>query len=420
MGVQRGRIVGNRYWIAVGFFLLAAAPGCWFPVLSNVLHAKGWGPGIIEWAFVLPPLAGMLSPLAFAAKADRSYPAEKVLFVVLAGGAIFLFLAFWFLEHSESPVLFLTFLGINALVSAPAWSLLTSVALSNLEDTARQFGSYRVWGTVGWVAAGWSVSWLGIDQSASTGMMASGVRIFAGFACLCLPHTPPRGGASAGWMSSLGFDSLKVLKDRDQAVYFLTAFLFSIPLAAFYMHTPRHLADLGVERVAAAMTWGQVSEVASLMLLGYVLMRWRLKFLLLFAIGCGVLRYGLYAWGGSIDYVLLILIGVGMHGFAWTFFFESGRVFVDRRVEPGMRAQTQALLTLVSGGLGAGIGTTLVGGLYRWLVVGHGAAGWTTYWWVLSGMCALTGLVFAIGYKGLAVAPKAPDVPVTPVPGVKP
>ena len=85
--------MGNRYWIAVVFFLLAAAPGSWFPVLSNVLHAKGWDAGIIEWAFVIPPLAGILSPLAFAAKADRSFPAEKVLAVVLAGGAGILFAA---------------------------------------------------------------------------------------------------------------------------------------------------------------------------------------------------------------------------------------------------------------------------------------------------------------------------------------
>ena len=418
--MQRGRIVGNKYWIAVVFFLLAAAPGCWLPVLSNILNAKGWSAGIMQWAFILPPLAGILSPLAFAAKADRSYPAEKVLFVVLAGGAIFLFLAFWFLEHSDDPLFFLIFLGINALVSAPAWALLTSVALSNLDDTQRQFGSYRVWGTLGWVAAGWSVSMLGIDQSASTGMMGSGVRVLAGFACLMLPHTPPKGGKSTGWRSSLGFDSLRVLKDRDQAVYFLTAFLFSIPLAAFYMHTPLQLKDLGVEKVAAAMTWGQVSEVVSLMLLGYVMVRWRLKFLLLFAIGCGVLRYGLYALGGSIDSTTIILIGVGMHGFAWTFFFESGRVFVDRRVVPGMRAQTQALLTLVSGGIGAVLGTLVVGELYRHLVVGHGPEGWTTYWNVLTGMCVGTGVVFAVGYKGLAIPPKVPEVPITPVPGAKP
>ena len=101
-------LVGHRYWIAVVFFLLAAAPGSWFPVLTNVLHAKGW-PDVVRWAFIIPPLAGIFSPLVFAAKADRSFPAERVLAFVLSFGAIFLFAAFWFLEHSDNPLWFLLF-----------------------------------------------------------------------------------------------------------------------------------------------------------------------------------------------------------------------------------------------------------------------------------------------------------------------
>ena len=56
----------------------------------------------------------------------------------------------------------------------PMWSLLMSVALSNLEDTRRQFGFYRVWGAVGWIAAGVLVSLLKIDQSPMTGQLAAG------------------------------------------------------------------------------------------------------------------------------------------------------------------------------------------------------------------------------------------------------
>lgn len=418
--VQGRRIVGSRYWIGVVFFLLAAAPGFWFPVLSNVIRAKGWDSGVIEWAFVLPPLASILSPLLFAAKADRSFPAEKVLASILAGGAILLFLAFWFLEHAESPTLFLVFLGLNAFVSAPAWSLLMSVALSNLDDPQRQFGSFRVWGTLGWIAAGWTVSLLAIDQSASTGMVASGIRVAAGLACLCLPHTPPKGEKATTWRAAWGLDALDVLKERDLAVYFLTAFLFSIPLAAFYMYTPRHLEDLGMTSVAAGMTWGQVSEVAALLVLGYVMVRWRLKTMLLCAIGCGVLRYALYALAGPLNLISLMLAGVVLHGLCWTFFFESGRVFVDRRVAPGRRARTQALLSLVSGGIGGVIGTKIVGWLYRSVAEGRGTEGWTTYWWILTAMCVLAGVVFFFGYKGLKTPPTAPEVPPAPATGLKP
>ena len=397
--MQRGQIVGNRYWIAVVFFLFAAAPGCWLPVLSSVLRAKGWDETQIMWAFIIPPLVGILSPLAFAAKADRKYPAEKILALILAGGSVLLFAAFWSLEYVNSPTLFLVIFGLNTFISAPAWSLLTSVTLSNLDDTARQFGSFRVWGTIGWVVASLVVSWMHIDQSTATGMMAAGIRVVAGFTCLLLPHTPPRGGKATNWRSALGLDSLRILRDRNLAVYLATSFLFTIPLSAFYLHSPLYLEDMGIKRVAAWMSLGQVSEVVAFMLLGYVLVRWRLKLLLLLAIGFGVLRYGLYAAGGAMDSTVLILVGVSMHGYCWTFFFESGRVFLDRRVDPGMRAQTQALITLASGGVGAVLGTITVGWLYRMLVVGEGAPGWSTYWWVLTGMCVVIGIIFSLGYQ---------------------
>ena len=382
------------------FFLLASSPGCWFPVLTNVLYAKGW-PEMVRWAFVLPPLAGMLSPLIFAARADQHVAAEKLLAFVMIFGAVFLFAAFWLLEHTSNPIWFLLGLTINAFISMPAWSLLMTVALGNLDDTQREFGFYRLWGALGWIAAGLLVSRLQLDQSPVTGQMAAGVRILAGLACLMLPSTPPRGRRGKGWRSAVGLDSIRIMGDRDQLTYFLTAFLFTIPLTAFYMHTPRHLEALGMERVAAGMSIGQVSEVVALLLLGVVLVRWRLKALLLFAIICGVVRYSLFAMGGMAGSTSFLLLGIALHGICWTFFFESGRVFVDRRVEPGMRAQAQALLSLVSGGLGSVVGTLMVDWLFKHLVAAEGAPGWSVYWGVLAGMCALSGLVFAIGYRGV-------------------
>jgi nucleoside transporter len=294
-----------------------------------------------------------------------------------------------------------------------------SVALSNLDDPERQFGPFRVWGTLGWIAAGWSVSLLHLDQSAMTGMIASGIRVFAGLACFFLPHTPPKGGRAMNWRAALGLDALEVLKQRDLAVYFLTAFLFSIPLAAFYMHTPRHLEDLGMTSVAAGMSWGQVSEVVALMALGYVMVRWRLKTMLLFAIACGIARYALNAVGAATESVTPILVGVVLHGLCWTFFFESGRVFVDRRVEPSQRSRTQALLSLVSGGIGGVLGTKVVGWLFRTVAEGKGAEGWTVYWWILTGLCAAAGLVFFIGYRGLPVSARVPEVPPAPTTSAK-
>ena len=395
----RPGIVGHRYWIAVVFCLLAAAPGAWLPVLSNVLEAQGWN-RITMWAFLVGPIAGMISPLLFSARADQRIPAEKLVGYIITGGAVFLWAAFRALEAGR-PNLFLLFMMINALISAPAWGLLTTIALNSLEDEQRSFGFYRVWGAVGWVLVGLAVSWFGLDSSTRVGDVAFAIRVVAGLCAFLLPHTPPMANDSKGWKSALGLDSLSIFRNRDHRVYLITTFLLSVPLAAFYMHTPIHLRDLGFRSVAAGMTLGQVFEIVAFLMMGYWLKRVRIRTLLLVAMGCAVVRYSLFAMGGAIPHYLWILVGLSLHGICWTFFFETGRVFLNRRVDQRFRAQVQALVTFASMGLGSLVGTLLCWELYDLMVVG-GLGGWTVYWASLAAMCLLTLLYFAMGYEGAA------------------
>ena len=393
----RPGIVGHRYWIAVVFCLLAAAPGAWLPVLSNVLEARGWS-RITMWAFLVGPIAGMISPLLFSARADQRIPAEKLVGYIITGGAVFLWAAFRALE-ADRPNLFLLFMMINALISAPAWGLLTTIALNSLEDEQRSFGFYRVWGTVGWVLVGWSVSWFGLDSSTRVGDVAFGLRLVAGLCAFLLPHTPPLANDSKGWKSALGLDSITIFRNRDHRVYLITTFLLSVPLAAFYMHTPIHLRDLGFRSVAAGMTLGQVFEIVAFLMMGFWLTRVRIRTLLIVAMACAVARYVIFAMGGIMPHYLWILGGLSLHGICWTFFFETGRVFLNRRVDQRFRAQVQALVTFASMGLGSLVGTLVCGKLYDLMVVG-GVGGWTGYWSVLAGMCLLILGYFSLGYQG--------------------
>ena len=395
----RPGIVGHRYWIAVVFCLLAAAPGAWLPVLSNVLESRGWD-RMITWAFLVGPIAGMISPLLFSARADQRIPAEKLVGYIITGGAVFLWAAFRALEAGR-PNLFLLFMMINALISAPAWGLLTTIALNSLEDEQRSFGFYRVWGTIGWVLVGLGVSWFGLDSSTRVGDVAFTLRVMAGLCAFLLPHTPPMANDSKGWKSALGLDSLSIFRNRDHRVYLITTFLLSVPLAAFYMHTPIHLRDLGFRSVAAGMTLGQVFEIVAFLMMGYWLRRVRIRTLLMVAMGCAVVRYCLFAMGGVIPHYLWILVGLSLHGICWTFFFETGRVFLNRRVDQRFRAQVQALVTFASMGLGSTVGTLLCWKLYDLMVVG-GLGGWTVYWASLAAMCLLILLYFAMGYEGAA------------------
>lgn len=397
---------GERFWIGVVFFIAAAGPGCWMPVLSNVITERGWG-AWITMAFMLPQIAGIISPLILGAKADQKYAVEKVLAITFALGSVAMFAAFWALGHADHPGWFLGLMMVNSLISAPAWSLITTIALSNLNEKGDNFGFFRVWGTIGWMMAGWLVSALSLDHSANVGILAAGLRVAGVFAALQLPKTPPKGKYKGNWRSALGFDSLVVLKDRDQAVYFATCFFFVMPISAFYMHTPIQLAELGLVDVAFGMSIGQMVEMLAMLTMGLVMMRMRVKWMLLIAMSCGTARYLFYALGAHFSSVPWVLTGVAMHGICWPFFFETGRVFVNRRTPVGLKAQTQALLGFVSGGIGGLAGTVLVGALYQAIVV-RGNGGWVDYWLVLGGLSSASLVFFAMMYRGIAVPMSRP------------
>ena len=373
--------------------------GFWVPVLANVLDAKGWG-SYVTLTFMVLPLSAIISPLIFSARADQVIAAEKLLGIIVATGAILAGVAFMLLEQGKEPILFILFFGLNSLVMAPAWPLLTTITLSSTDHPERDFGKFRVWGSLGWMGAGWLVSLLAMDLSASVGWLSVGASILAAVCCFLLPHCPPKGGPPKNVLDVLGLRAFRLFKQRDTAMFFGTAFLFSIPLAAYFMHTPQQLRVLGCEQIAAVMTVGQLTEVVAMLMMGWLLRTWRIKSIFVLALGCGTLRYLLYAVGASDDSIASVLLGVALHGICWTYFFEAGKVFLARRIEKSIRTQSQALLALFTSGIGGLAGTAFVGWAHGYLVNETTGAGWSDYWWLLTAVCGFCVIGFMIGYRG--------------------
>ena len=395
---------GDRFWLCPAFFLLAAAPGFWLPVMANILHAKGWG-DYTTLVFMVLPLSAIISPLLLSARADQVIAAEKLLTIIVGAGAILAGIAFLLLEQGKHPVLFLLFFGLNSLVTAPAWTLLTTITLTSTDHPERDFGKFRVWGTLGWMGAGWMVSALSMDLSPSVGRLTVGVRVLGAACCFLLPHSPPKGSPPKNALEVMGFGALRVFRQRDTAMLFGTAFLFSIPLSAYFMHTPQQLRLLGCEQVAAVMTVGQLTEVAAMLMMGWFLKTWRIKSIFVLALGCGMLRYLLFALGAGNGSLVSVLLGVALHGICWSYFFEAGKVFLAKRIDRGIRTQSQALLTLLTSGVGGLVGTAFVGWVHGRLVNETTGAGWSHYWWVLTALCGFCVIGFMIGYRGQKHAP---------------
>ena len=389
---------GGTWWIAVVFFMISVPMGMWLPCLPNILQTRGMG-WVLPYAFAVGPAVGLISPMIFGSMADYRYSAQKLLGFLSMGGAVFVALAFVSIERGWGPWAYLGFQTMNSLISAPMWALLSTVAFANLENSERSFPRYRVWGTLGWMAAGVTVSLLDWDNSTMTGVAAAGVRILLGLVCFMLPDTPPQGNHEAGnpsWRKYLGLDALVLFRDASMRVFLLTSVLFAIPLGAYYMCTPILLKHLGDVHPAASMTLGQLTEIFAMFLLSGLIAKGKLKEVLVAALVIGLLRYLLYAVGGGGGGLLWVWLGIAMHGPCYAFYYVTGQMLVDKCVQPEMRGQAQALFTTLAA-VGSLVGSLLCGWYYERVMVVSGS--WVIFWGGLAAAVLACGIYFTVCYK---------------------
>jgi len=247
------------------------------------------------------------------------------------------------------------------------------------------------------MASGWVISFvLMADASTRAGFAAAGLWIASAAFTWMLPETPPiERKETRGWRDILGLGALDLLRNRDHRVVFLSAALFTIPLAPFYPYTPIQLTELGVPRATAAMTLGQVSELVCMFGLAGILARLRLKWVFLAGIGIGAVRLALC----GLHTAPTVLASIFLHGFAYTLFFITAQIYLEQRIDPRMRARSQALLAVMTGGFGNLFGY-LGAGWWRSACTTAGSTDWPRFWLGAALAATAVFLWFAITYQG--------------------
>ena len=383
-------------WVV--FFLQGMTPGFWTPGLTNILTARGladWVPAI----FIVTTACTLVSPLIGGALADQQMSAERLYAWTSILGAGVLVGAFGSLDAGWHPAWFVSLLGLYSLLAGPSWGLLALISLTHLTDGMRRFPQVRAGATVGWVAAGLVTSYvLHMDSSPGAGYASAVVRLLSGVLAFFLPRTPPLGRRTS-LKGLLGVDALSLLKQRNTGVLLLVTTLFSIPLSAFYMYAPEMLKVMGDTHPMATMSLAQVVETVSMFLVGAAMVRFRIKTVLLCALGISVLRYAMSAYAGTTGLIFWHVAGIALHGLSYAFFFVTAQVYLDLRVDPGLRGQAQGLFSVASNGLGPMAGALLCAWL-RARCVTPDNHGWTLFWGVLAAVIAGCFIIFAVYYRG--------------------
>ena len=165
--------------LSIMMFLQFFAWGAWFATLGLALGSNGFDPSVIGGAYESAPIAAIFAPLFLGLIADRFFPSEKVFGVLmLLGGGIMIVLTQYAQPENSQMMVWLMIAYMCCYM--PTLGLGNSIAFTHIPDQ-NHFPKIRVWGTIGWIAAGlglgfagWSASmnifWLGAISSILLGL----------------------------------------------------------------------------------------------------------------------------------------------------------------------------------------------------------------------------------------------------------
>ncbi|MCY4182547.1 MAG: MFS transporter [Gammaproteobacteria bacterium] len=409
--------IGAR--LSAMMFLQFFVWGAWYVTIGNYMAAQGMA-DLTHWPYTVNPLAAIIAPFFLGLVADRFFATERVLGTLhIIGGLVMLLVP----QASGSPVLFISLLLLYNLCYMPTLGLSNTLAFHHIDDQERQFPLIRVFGTVGWIAAGLFIGFvLGQfsggelpDRTPLPLYTTAVASLILGLFSFSLPHTPPpAAGEKVSLGSIVGADALRQLGGRSFYVFIACSLLICIPLAAYYNFAPIFVAnavyDQGADNAvvgllpnpSSLMSLGQMSEAAFMLLMPLMFARFGVKWMLAIGMGAWILRYALFALGAPDAVFWTVAAGILLHGICYDFFFVTGQIYVDKKSTPAVRGQAQGFLVLVTYGLGMFIGAQVAGTLFNAFLGEAGAlslAQWRDFWLIPAAFALAVLALFVASFR---------------------
>ena len=377
--------------LSVMMFLQFFIWGAWLP--SSFGFFGDGALGFDEWqrfglniAFPVSAIIGMFFGNQFV---DRNFAAEKFLAVShFIGGAAMLCFGYFAWKNfqgegnsAQNYWIYFICMAIHCFFYVPTISVTNAIAFSNISDPQKDFGPIRLWGTIGWIAASWPfifiladwakipefgtvrfIDWLGaalgtpltgtpLNQGKSWAFLTAGIAslILAAFS-LTLPHTPPKPSTnekhSLAWL-----EAMRLLKHPFLLVLFIVTFIDATVHDGFFYFAFTYLEKVGVPSnwIQPAMSVGQIAEIGTMALLGYVLKNLGWRWTMIIGILGHTVRFG--AWAFVPDPYFAVAVNV-LHGICYAFFFATLYILVDEVFPKDARTSAQGLFNFLILGLG--------------------------------------------------------------------
>jgi MFS family permease len=353
--------VGLYIRLSALMFMEFAIWGAWMPVLAvRLLGPMKMSGKQTGWIYATFPLACIFAPVASGFLADSCFPAEWIILVCHAAGAVFLFVA---ARQTKFWGMFFSMLAYSIFYTATLPLLNKMLNLyfpaANPEKGWVQPWIF-LWAPVAWALIGYLLT--GLRQVRKTGgggpdslHLAAVLSILMVVVCLFQPTAPPE---SAGNPMQA---ACKMLGNPNYLVFILIQLIVSGTMQFYFLGTGQFLQDKGVSgrNVSAAMGIAQaVQAAATMLLLGWLIAQAGFQWTFMIGALCWSALFLIYA---VCPRALWIVLSQAFHGLAYVFFIIAGQIFVNAMAPEKIIASAQSLIFIATSGVGLFLGTQLAG-----------------------------------------------------------
>jgi nucleoside transporter len=369
--------------------------GSWYVTMgtfmTEFLHSTGIQIGA---AYSALAIATMISPFFVGMVADRFFSAQRLMGILHLIGGLLLFLA----SKIENNGPFYWIILLYSLAYMPTIALSNSVAFRQMTDPGKEFPLVRVFGTIGWVIAGFMIAILGIEKTPLTFYMAAIVSVALGLYSFALPDTPPQAKTKSSARSILGIDALILFRERPYLIFFIAAIFVCIPLSFYFGFANLFLNQAGMQNAAGKMVMGQISEALFILAIPFLFNRIGVKKMLLIGMTAWILRYLCFAYGNIGANIWMLYTGIILHGVCYDFFFVTGYMYTEKKSNERIKNTAQGLFTFVTYGLGMFIGTWFSGFVTSYYTVNNEYQ-WRNIWYIPAYIAVAVLICFIFFFK---------------------